>query len=224
MDVRLSPNSVYRDMNSFSGLEPLWNERESSSLGRNSKNLDGLCDSNENLGTNFKYHNDDDCSWMSTTDEGYNIDMDVDVRRSRKRKISECSELEIPDGFKLPASKSPIMEAMSYCAINKWGIEIHECKDEPTDGSPASVVFKITDFELYYKYSSGICSKQNPTEDIGSRVKSLRRWFTNFPKKRERKDNPQFLLEVKPDVAKKVYAMIEKYKCLVNVKKRRRLK
>jgi len=139
----------------------------------------------------------------------------------RKRKREEESDLDVPNGFKLPASKSPIMEAMAFCAIKRWGIEILQCQDQ-IDDAPAKVVFRVLDFELYYKYSCLICSKQNPTEDIGSRVKSLRRWFVNFPKKRDRRENPQFSLEVKPEVAKKVYEMIEKYKCQINVKKRRR--
>jgi len=140
----------------------------------------------------------------------------------RKRKFEEEGDLDIPgNGFKLPASKSPIMEAMAFCGIKKWGIEIIQCQDQ-TDDAPAKVVFRVLDFELYYKYSCSICSKQNPTEDLGSRVKSLRRWFVNFPKKRDRRENPQFSLEVKPDVAKKVYEMIEKFKCQLNVKKRRR--
>jgi len=138
-----------------------------------------------------------------------------------KRKYEEEEE-ELND-FKLPASKSPIMEAMSFCAIKKLGIEVGECKDK-TDTSEAQVVFKVTDFEKYYRISSSICSKQNPTEDIGSRVKSLRRWFTNFPKKKDRKDNSPFSLEVKPEVSKKVHDMLEKYRCMVNVKKRRRMK
>jgi len=142
----------------------------------------------------------------------------------RKRKFEfgdEGDEFEYPSNWKLPASKSPIMEAMAFCAIQKWGIEISICQDQ-TDDSPAKVIFKVLDFEKYYKYSCAICSKQNPTEDLGSRVKSLRRWFVNFPKKRDRRETPQFTLEVKPDVAKKVYEMIEKYKCQINVKKRRR--
>jgi len=140
----------------------------------------------------------------------------------RKRKYEDGDDLDIPgNGFKLPASKSPIMEAMAFCGIKKWGIEIIQCQDQ-TDDAPAKVVFRVLDFELYYKYSCSICSKQNPTEDLGSRVKSLRRWFVNFPKKRDRRENPQFSLEVKPDVAKKVYEMIEKFKCQLNVKKRRR--
>jgi len=140
----------------------------------------------------------------------------------RKRKFEEEDEFDyLMNGWKLPASKSPIMEAMAFCAIQKWGIEISDSKDQTND-SPAKVVFKVIDFEKYYKYSCAICSKQNPTEDLGSRVKSLRRWFVNFPKKRDRRENPQFTLEVKPDVAKKVYEMIEKYKCQINVKKRRR--
>jgi len=138
-----------------------------------------------------------------------------------KRPLEDEDEPE--DGYKLPASKSPIMEAMSFCAIKKWGIEIEECKDK-TEDSEALVIFRVTDFEKYYKYSTMICSKQNPTEDIGSRVKSLRRWFTNFPKKKDRKDNSPFSLQVRPDVSKKVHDMVEKYRLMVNVKKRRRMK
>jgi len=148
---------------------------------------------------------------------------DKETINERKRKFEDENDFDdIPlGGWKLPASKSPIMEAMAFCAIKRWGIEIIQCQDQ-TDESPAKVVFRVLDFELYYKYSCAICSKQNPTEDLGSRVKSLRRWFVNFPKKRDRRENPQFSLEVKADVAKKVYEMIEKYKCQINVKKRRR--
>jgi len=141
----------------------------------------------------------------------------------RKRKFDESEDNDTPIGFKLPASKSPIMEAMAYCAIKRWGIEIVQCSDS-TDDCPAKVVFRVLDFEQYYKYSCLVCSKQNPTEDIGSRVKSLRRWFVNFPKKRDRRENPQFTLEVKPEVSKKVFEMIEKYKCQISVTKRRRTK
>jgi len=142
----------------------------------------------------------------------------------RKRKFDESEDDNgVPIGFKLPASKSPIMEAMAYCAIKNWGIEIVQCSDS-TEDFPAKVVFRVLDFEQYYKYSCLICSKQNPTEDIGSRVKSLRRWFVNFPKKRDRRENPQFSLEVKPEVSKKVFEMIEKYKCQISVTKRRRTK
>jgi len=161
----------------------------------------------------------------SVKDSEYDLVKDEEVgkievleeNRSLKRKIEDVEDS--PNGFKLPVSKSPIMEAMSYCAIMGWGIELEECKDDPP-----TVIFKVTDFDKYYRYSSEICSKQNPTEDIGARVKSLKRWFTNFPKKKDRKDNPQFSLEVKQDVAKKVYNMVEKYRCMVNVRKIRRMK
>jgi len=149
-----------------------------------------------------------------------------DIRDNDESEISvnklkrKYDELDIPDGYKLPVSKSPIMEAMSYCAIMGWGIELEECKDDPRP----SVIFRVTDFEKYYHYSSAICSKQNPTEDIGARIKSLKRWFSNFPKKKDRKEKTQFSLEVKPDVSKKVYNMVEKYRCQVNVKKIRRMK
>lgn len=46
---------------------------------------------------------------------------------------------------------------------------------------------------------------------MGSRVKALRRWFLRFPKKAERKSGNAFLLEVKPEVSKKVSEIVEKY-------------
>jgi len=119
-----------------------------------------------------------------------------DDGEGRKRKYEDIEDLDIPNGFKLPASKSPIMEAMAYCAIMKWGIEILQCQDQ-TDETTAKVIFRVLDFDLYYKYSCIICSKQNPTEDIGSRVKSLRRWFVNFPKKKGQKRKPTFLFRGK---------------------------
>jgi len=170
-----------------------------------------------NQGNDIKYEEPS----FSTSMEPFGEE-NKETMNDRKRKFEEDELDDIPsNGWKLPASKSPIMEAMAFCAIKRWGIEIVLCQDQ-TDDSPAKVVFRVLDFELYYKYSCAICSKQNPTEDLGSRVKSLRRWFVNFPKKRDRRENPQFSLEVKPDVAKKVYEMIEKYKCQINVKKRRR--
>jgi len=134
-----------------------------------------------------------------------------------------CFGLEVMDDmscaefadFKLPASKSPIMEAMVVCAIKNWGLELHK-------SSPNQVVFRVTDFERYYKKSRAICSKQHPTEDIGSRVKSLRRWFDNFPKKKDRQDIPNFLLAVKSSGTKKVNEMIERNTHLLGVQKRRR--
>jgi len=123
-------------------------------------------------------------------------------------------------GFKLPASKSPIMEAMVVCALNGWGIEIAKnCR--PTSTTPAEVVFKVTDFNRYYKISRAICSKQRPTDDLGSRIKSLRRWFVNFPKKKDRCEN-SFGLSVKPTIAKKVNEIIERNSRSLGLSKRRR--
>lgn len=65
---------------------------------------------------------------------------------------------------------------------------------------------------MYYNTSRSICSKQNPTDNLGSRVKALRRWFVRFPKKSERKSGNAFTLEVKPEVAKKVYEIVDKFR------------
>jgi len=105
--------------------------------------------------------------------------------------------------FKLPTSKSPIMEAMVYCALHKWGIEISH-----NDKASQRIVFKVTDFENYYKLSCSICSKQTPSEDIRSRMKALQRWFTSFP---SRKDlGHPFSLTVKLRQFRKVREIIDK--------------
>jgi hypothetical protein len=110
--------------------------------------------------------------------------------------------------FKLPSSKSPIMEAMVYCAIHKWGIEL-----EHHDKATQQIVFKVLDFEHYYRLSCVICSKQTPSEDIRSRMKALQRWFTSFP---SRKDLAQtFSLTVKVRQFRKVHDIIEKVKRFV---------
>jgi hypothetical protein len=120
-----------------------------------------------------------------------------------------------PVDFKLPASKTPIMEAMVVCALNNWGLSV-------VKSTPSEVVFRVADFDRYYRVSRAICSKHRPTEDIGSRVKSLRRWFTNFPKKRDRQENPNFLLCVKPNTCKKVHGLIERNAKLLNAKRKGR--
>jgi hypothetical protein len=132
-------------------------------------------------------------------------------------ETSNCTvDCEISQSeFKLPASKCPIMEATAFCAIKNWGISV-------AVSSPNEVVFSVTDFDKYYKISRSICSKQHPTEDIGSRVKSLRRWFSSFPKKKERKEHPHFELTVKPSGARKVHEMIEKNLRLLGIQKLRR--
>jgi len=125
-------------------------------------------------------------------------------------------------GFKLPASKSPIMEAMVVCALNGWGIELVKHTPSETPGAPPDIVFRVLDFDRYYRISRAICSKQRPTDDVGSRVKSLRRWFVNFPKKKVRCEKGEFVLTVKPQIAGKVSEIIERNTRILGVSKRRR--
>jgi hypothetical protein len=134
---------------------------------------------------------------------------------------TSSEEYDITDGYKLPASKSPVMEALVVCALRGWGVDILK-NNRQTPNSNAEVEFRVSDFNKYYTISRRICSKQRPTDDLGSRIKSLRRWFKNFPRKRDRCEN-SFNLEVKPEEAKKVYEMIEKNsRSLGLVEKRRR--
>jgi hypothetical protein len=131
---------------------------------------------------------------------------------------TDLVDIDIGD-FKLPASKTPIMEAMVVCALNGWGIEI--VKSNRKSSTSAEVVFLVSDFNRYYKISRAICSKHRPTDDLGSRIKSLRRWFVNFPKKKDRVEN-SFYLTVKPSIAIKVYDIIEKNSISMSLVKRRR--
>jgi len=146
--------------------------------------------------------------------------MEDDMDEILNNEVDVVEEDDPTEGFKLPASKSPIMEAMVVCALNGWGIEILK-NIRATSTSPAEVVFKVTDFNRYYKISRAICSKQRPTDDLGSRIKSLRRWFVNFPKKKDRCENT-FLLMVKPTIAKKVNEIIDRNSRTFGVTKRRR--
>jgi hypothetical protein len=147
-------------------------------------------------------------------------DEDDDISAFETEPIDFGDEEDPTGGFKLPASKSPIMEAMVVCALKGGGIDIIT-NNRPTSTTPAEVVFRVTDFNRYYKISRAICSKQRPTDDLGSRIKSLRRWFVNFPKKKDRCEN-SFNLIVKPAIAKKVNEIIERNSKSLGLTKRRR--
>jgi len=124
---------------------------------------------------------------------------------------------ELVGDFKLPASKSPIMEAMVVCALNGWGIEI--VKNYESTSTTPEIVFRVTDFNRYYKMSRAICSKQRPTDDLGSRIKALKRWFVDFPKKKYCCNNSFFLI-VKPKIVKKVLQIIERNSIYKDISKK----
>jgi len=121
---------------------------------------------------------------------------------------------------KLQASKSPIIDALVYCALKGWGIELIKCQDE-------DIQFRLTDFSQYYDRSAQICAKQNPTEDEGSRIKALKRWFPDFPTKRERgRIDGSFVITVQKDKKdnkpKKMHDIIDKTRHLLGISKIRR--
>lgn len=91
---------------------------------------------------------------------------------------------------RLASSKSPIIEALVFCALKGWGIELLSCNQY-------DISFRVTNFAEYYRMSARICSKQNPTEDEASRIKALKRWFPDFPTRRGRKDlDGEFVIHV----------------------------
>jgi len=109
---------------------------------------------------------------------------------------------------KLSVSKSPVLESVIYCALNKWGIELVSQPKEEV------IKFQVLDFEQFSQYAALVNSKTRPTNDLSSRVKALRRWFDGIPKVKSRKG--PFLMTVKgsPEKQKKVREMIEKLKVI----------
>jgi len=118
---------------------------------------------------------------------------------------------------KLQASKSPIMDALVYCALNRWGIELLEDNGD-------NIRFRVLNFQNYYKYSGMICAKQNPTEDIASRIKALKRWFPDFPTKRAGNLDESFEITVQlpnkqDNKPQKLHEIIEKQRRVLGVHK-----
>jgi len=106
---------------------------------------------------------------------------------------------------KLSLSKSPVLEAVIYCALNKWGIELITTEDD-------QVAFKVSDFDLFSSYAAKVNSKTRPTADVSARVKALRRWFDGIPRVKARTGS--FIMTIKDaaDKKQKVVKMVEKLK------------
>lgn len=111
---------------------------------------------------------------MSAADASSNDDGEFTVDHM---EISQ-SETSVASAGKLGASKSPIMEALVYCALHGWGLQLIKFDQD-------DIQFRVDDFKLYYEKSALICAKQNPTEAQASRIKALKRWFPDFPCKRD---------------------------------------
>jgi hypothetical protein len=124
---------------------------------------------------------------LVTTRYGYMDPLDIaEGRGNRYRNISgnvldpesQAVAKEIVGDIRLETSKSPILDALVYCALKGWGMRI--VKNEGDD-----IRIHVDDFQKYYSCSAVICSKEHPTEDQSSRIKALRRWFPDFPAKQD---------------------------------------
>jgi len=106
---------------------------------------------------------------------------EMDTNSASKIKgeiINNKMNMKQNKNFKLGSSKSPVIDALVYCALTKQGLCLIE------EGSRI-VQFRMDDFPLYYSKSRGVCSKAHPTDDLNSRVKALQRWFPDFPTLKE---------------------------------------
>jgi len=149
------------------------------------------------------------CDVSSLDDESHDKSFyseDEILESEEMRDIHPSSE-----NFKLQSSKSPIMDALVFCALKGWGIKL--LCDEGDD-----IKFHVTDLDEYYECSARICAKQHPTEDHAARVKALKRWFPNFPT--QQGGSGSFVIAVhkgtkKDDKPKKLHKIIERQKQLV---------
>jgi hypothetical protein len=152
-----------------------------------------------------------------------NVESNENELNTKKRKSMTFSKLDFEDDYKLPPSKTPIIDAIIYCAIKGEGITI-ESRDQ------SKILFKVTDYESFYEKQKQVCSKQNPTDDESSRIKTIQRWFKNFPTKKERSKTNQnifyFSVEksVSEDKFRKIGKIMERLEASINVNKRRRTK
>jgi len=128
---------------------------------------------------------------------------------------------------KLSASKSPVMEALIYCAFNRWGVEIvkqgateEEWKLDTEHGlgtRTGLIAFRFFDFDLLSSCLERVNAKHKPTTDPGARIKALKRWFDGIPCVRNR--NEQFIATIKKtEQASKVKEMIRR---MLRIYKRR---
>jgi len=117
-----------------------------------------------------------------------NLDELNDTENTEQINTKKRKSMNIPmvSSFddKLPPSKTPIIDAIIYCALKGEGISI-ECRDT------SKILFKVTDYEYFYEKQKQVCSKQNPTDDESSRIKTIQKWFKNFPTKKERSKTNQ---------------------------------
>eukprot|EP01128_Nolandella_sp_AFSM9_P011864 TRINITY_DN876_c0_g5_i1.p1 TRINITY_DN876_c0_g5~~TRINITY_DN876_c0_g5_i1.p1 ORF type:complete len:434 (-),score=70.25 TRINITY_DN876_c0_g5_i1:31-1332(-) len=97
---------------------------------------------------------------------------------------------------KLGLSKSPVLEALIYCALNQWGIKF-EYRDK---GNADDISFRVLDIDFFLEQVAVINSKNRPTNDLGARVKSLRRWFDGIPKVKNQRS--EFVMTLKKERAK----------------------
>jgi len=207
-------------------------------------NTHNMLNTNNQLNNNLKYENqlNNNLKYENQTQNMYQgeenlnnsennlidenkLSMEPGMGMSKKRKsLTDLTPKVVDEDYKLPPSKTPIIDAIIYCAIKQEGIEI-ESRDQN------QILFKVTDYDTFYEKQKRVCSKQNPTDDESSRIKTIQRWFKNFPTKKERSKTNQttvfhFSVErsISEDKFRKILKIIEKLECSINVNKRRRTK
>jgi len=146
--------------------------------------------------------------YPSGDDDG--SDTEYKDTKSKSQVLSDAEE-----SFKLASSRSPVIEAFVYCALQGWGVEI-------TRSTLDDIEFTVSDFDSYYRQSSRICSKHRPTEDISSRLKGLKRWLPEFPARKSLITGPFKVSVAHGDKFKKIQAMLERNREVAGICKMRR--
>jgi len=69
---------------------------------------------------------------------------------------------------RLGLSKSPVLDALVYCALNHWGLQFVNDKVPTRD---ERIAFIVDNFEYFLQCATSINSKNRPTNDTASRIK-----------------------------------------------------
>jgi hypothetical protein len=128
---------------------------------------------------------DSDDSLYSLSDVGEESDIeevsdesDYSIKRQRyvKNKLLAHEEGEVGEVEKplLPTSKTPIMDALVYCAYKKLSINIHRNDQD-------AIQFQVTNWVSFLKNCELVSNKPRPTTEVSSRLKTFRRWFDGIP-------------------------------------------
>lgn len=133
--------------------------------------------------------------------------MDDDGEDSESDVCIAACDLPVVKNFVLPPSKTPCLDALAFCVVNRLGAE-------QTEEDKEANTISIYDCDKLLAYIKHFCPKQNQTNNSEARIKALKRWFSNIPAKKKRSE--RFQMEMKPDKKVAIRRIIRKMEQFVH--------